>query len=132
MKLDRKCLFGGVYDSSLLFHHVRRPLLVEASSQLQLRTQAERRRCRHARASQLLVIEVPRRDVRRPLELSAQGFCGAEMVDSVAEQPIATFKSAWGGQGLLTMAGGETFHLVCKGWWRPVWSVIAENGQTVL
>ena len=32
----------------------------------------------------------------------------------------------------MTLAGGETFHLVCKGWWRPVWSVVAENGQPLL
>ena len=61
-----------------------------------------------------------------------KGFCGAEIVDSVSEQPIGTFKSAWGGQGRLTLAAGETFHLVCKGWWRPVWSVVAENGQPLL
>lgn len=60
------------------------------------------------------------------------GFCGAEIIDSVSEQPIATFKSAWGGQGFLTFVGGERFHLVCKGWWRPVWSVVAENGQPLL
>jgi hypothetical protein len=61
-----------------------------------------------------------------------KGFCSAEIVDSVSEQPIATFKSAWGGQGLLTFADGETFHVECKGWWRPVWSVVAENGQPLL
>ena len=61
-----------------------------------------------------------------------RGFCGAEIVDSVSKQPIATFKSAWGEQGLLTLAGGETFHLVCKGWWRPVWSVVGESGQPLL
>jgi len=61
-----------------------------------------------------------------------RGLCGAEIVDSVSEQPIATFKSAWGGQGLLTFAGGETFHLACKGWWRPVWSVVAESSQPLL
>jgi len=57
---------------------------------------------------------------------------GAEIVDTVSEQPIATFKSAWGGQGTLTFADGEKFHVECAGWWHPVWSMVAENGQWVL
>jgi len=57
---------------------------------------------------------------------------GAEIVDSVSEQPIASFKSVWGGRGILTFADGETFHVECKGWWHPVWSVVADGGQLVL
>ncbi len=57
---------------------------------------------------------------------------GAEIVDSVSEKPIATFKSAWGGRGILTFADGQAFHLECKGWWHPVWSVLAESGELIL
>jgi hypothetical protein len=62
------------------------------------------------------------------------GFCrtGAEILDSASRQPIATLKCAWGGRGTLTFADGQTFHLECKGWWRPVWSVLTPNGQLVL
>ena len=55
---------------------------------------------------------------------------GAEIQNSATRQPIANFKSSWGtGGGLLTFADGQIFQLKCSGWWRPVWSVLAENGQ---
>ena len=57
---------------------------------------------------------------------------GAQILDSSSQQQIATFKSKWGGGGTLTFADGQTFQLSCKGWWRPIWSVIGENGQPVL
>jgi hypothetical protein len=58
---------------------------------------------------------------------------GAEIVDPATQQPIASFKSSWGtGGGDLTFADGQIFQLKCSGWWRPVWSVIAETGATLL
>ena len=57
---------------------------------------------------------------------------GAEIVDAVTEQPLATFKSGWSNRGTLTFADGQVFHIDCKGWWRPVWSVTTESGQPVL
>ena len=57
---------------------------------------------------------------------------GARILDSATQQPIATLKSSWGSGGTLTFADGQTFHLKCKGWWRPVWSVIANSGETLL
>lgn len=57
---------------------------------------------------------------------------GSEIVDAASDQPIARFKSSWGGGGVLTFADGQTFHLECKGWWRPVWTVSADSGQAVL
>jgi hypothetical protein len=57
---------------------------------------------------------------------------GAQILDSTSQQQIATFKSKWGSGGALTFADGQTFHLRCKGWWRPVWSVIAESGEPLL
>ena len=56
---------------------------------------------------------------------------GAEIVDA-SQQTIAALKSAWGSGGTLTFADGQTFRIQCEGWWRPVWSVIAESGQPVL
>ena len=32
----------------------------------------------------------------------------------------------------MSFADGQTFHMACKGWWRPIWSVIAENGLPVV
>jgi len=57
---------------------------------------------------------------------------GAEVFDSASHQSIAAFKSEWGGGSTLTFADGQSFRLQCKGWWRPVWSVIGEAGQPVL
>jgi hypothetical protein len=57
---------------------------------------------------------------------------GAEVFDSATQQPIATLKSEWGGGSTLVFADGQSFRLQCKGWWRPVWSVIGEAGQPVL
>ena len=57
---------------------------------------------------------------------------GAQIVDS-SQQHVATFKSGWGGGGgTLSFADGQTVHLQSKGWCRPVWSVIAETGETLL
>jgi hypothetical protein len=57
---------------------------------------------------------------------------GTEILDSASQQPVARFESGWNGGGTLTFADGQTFHLECKGWWHPVWSVIGEDGQAVL
>jgi len=57
---------------------------------------------------------------------------GAEVFDSASQQPIATFKAEWGGGSTLTFTDGQSFRLQCKGWWRPVWSVIDEAGQPVV
>jgi hypothetical protein len=57
---------------------------------------------------------------------------GAQIVDSASQQAIATLTSGWGCGGTLTFADGQTFRLECHGWWRPVWSVIAESGEPLL
>jgi hypothetical protein len=58
---------------------------------------------------------------------------GAGILDSATQQPVASFKSSWGtGGGDLTFADGQTFQLKCSGWWRPVWSVVADTGATLL
>jgi len=58
---------------------------------------------------------------------------GAQIVDFVSQKQIATFKSCWGGGGgTLTFADGQTFQLECKGWWRPVWTVITQSGENLL
>lgn len=57
---------------------------------------------------------------------------GAQIVDSASQQRIATLKSNWRGGGALTFADGQRFHLQSKGWWRPTWSVISDDGQPVL
>ena len=62
------------------------------------------------------------------------GFWGsaAEIVDSVSQQSVATFKSSWGGRGTLTFSDGEKFDFVCHGLWHPVWTVMSADGQPLL
>jgi hypothetical protein len=62
------------------------------------------------------------------------GFWGnkADILDAASQQPIASFKSAWGGKGTLIFADGQTFLVVTRGCWHPVWTVTNETGQPVL
>jgi hypothetical protein len=55
-----------------------------------------------------------------------------EVVDSRSGARIAALKPNWGGGGTLVFSDGQTFRITCRGLWRPVWSVLAENGQPVL
>lgn len=62
------------------------------------------------------------------------GFWGnkAEILEAASQQPIAHFKSAWGGKGTLTFADGQTFLVVTRGMWHPVWTVTTEAALPVL
>lgn len=62
------------------------------------------------------------------------GFWGnkAEILEAGSLQPIAHFKSAWGGKGTLTFADGQTFLVVMRGMWHPVWTVTTEAALPVL
>jgi len=59
-------------------------------------------------------------------------FGGADILDSASQPPIANFKPSWGtGGGTLTFADGHTFQLKVEGWWRPVWSVLSQSGESL-
>jgi hypothetical protein len=62
------------------------------------------------------------------------GFWGnkAEILDAASQQPIANFKSAWGGKGTLIFSDGQTFFVVTRGIWHPEWAVTTDTGQPVL
>jgi hypothetical protein len=62
------------------------------------------------------------------------GFWGnkADIFDTASQRPIASFKSAWGGKGTLTFADGQTFFVVTRGCWHPVWTVTTDTDQAVL
>lgn len=62
------------------------------------------------------------------------GFWGSkgEIRDAASDKPIATFKWGWGDKGALTFADDQTFLIVTRGCWHPVWSVTTETGQPVL
>ena len=62
------------------------------------------------------------------------GFWGnrGDIVDGASQQKIAAFKWGWGGKGTLTFADGQTFHVLTRGCWHPIWSVTTEAGQSVL
>lgn len=57
---------------------------------------------------------------------------GSDIVESGSQPAMATFKCSLAGRGTLTFADGQKFDFVCHGLWRPVWSVMSENGQPVL
>lgn len=58
---------------------------------------------------------------------------GLQILDPTSARKIATFTSVWGGGGgTLTFADGESFSLECDGWWRPVWQVASQTGETLL
>jgi hypothetical protein len=56
---------------------------------------------------------------------------GAEILNATSGQALASFKGDWGSRGVLTFAGGQAFHLACKGWWRPLWTVSTQAGQPI-
>ncbi len=56
----------------------------------------------------------------------------AQILDTTSQQQIATFRSVWGGGGVLTFGEEQTFHLECQGWSHPVWSIKAGSGQIAL
>jgi hypothetical protein len=62
------------------------------------------------------------------------GFWGnkADIFDAASQRVIASFKSAWGGKGTLTFADGQTFFVVTRGCWHPVWTVTTDTDQAVL
>jgi hypothetical protein len=55
-----------------------------------------------------------------------------EIIDANSGVRIAGLKPNWGGGGTLVFFDGQTFRLTAKGFFRPVWSVLAEGGQPVL
>ena len=57
---------------------------------------------------------------------------GSEIVDSISGAQIAILKPNWSGGGALDFSDGLTFRLTSKGFWRPVWTVLAASGQPVL
>jgi hypothetical protein len=56
----------------------------------------------------------------------------AEIIDAVSNTQIATLKPKCDGGGTLVFSDGQAFRITCKGFWRPVWTVFADNGQPVL
>jgi hypothetical protein len=57
---------------------------------------------------------------------------GTEIADSTSGTRIAVFKPNWSGAGTLVFTDGLTFRITCKGFWRPVWTVLTDGGQPIL
>lgn len=57
---------------------------------------------------------------------------GTEIVDSSSNAAIAVFRPNWTGGGSLVFSDGQIFRISTKGFWRPVWTVLADTGQPVL
>lgn len=60
------------------------------------------------------------------------GFLRTEIIDSATQQRIGEFKPSWSGGGTLRFLDGQTFHITCKGLWRPLWTVSPESGEPFL
>src|SRR5215831_20789726 len=62
------------------------------------------------------------------------GFWGnkGEILNVASQLQIAVFKFGWGGKGDLVFADGQTFLVVTRGCWHPVWTVTTESGDPVL
>jgi hypothetical protein len=57
---------------------------------------------------------------------------GMEISDASTNAPIAKLKpNLWGG-GVLVFSDGESFKIISKGVWRPVWSVLTRHGQPLI
>jgi hypothetical protein len=60
------------------------------------------------------------------------GYATTEIMEEPGAHPVAQFKPNWLGGGSLSFSDGERFQLVAKGFWRPVWSWINDQGQKLL
>lgn len=60
------------------------------------------------------------------------GLASTQIRQEPGARLIAQFKANWLGGGMLTFADGQQFRLPTKGFWRPVWSWINKEGQTLL
>src|SRR5262245_48859532 len=54
---------------------------------------------------------------------------GSEIVDSNSDTRIAVLKPNLSGGGVLKFSDGSTFRITSKGSWRPLWTLLADNGQ---
>jgi hypothetical protein len=57
---------------------------------------------------------------------------GMEIVNSNYGTRIAILKPNWSSGGTLAFSDGLTFRLISRGFWWPVWTVLADSGQPVL
>lgn len=55
-----------------------------------------------------------------------------EILDSNSHTRLAVFKPNLSGAGRLDFSDGKTYRITAKGFWRPAWTVLADNGQPIL
>ena len=63
---------------------------------------------------------------------SGAGLGTTQILQQPDAQPIAEFKANWLGGGMLIFADGRQFQLTTKGFCRPVWSWIDNQGRKLL
>lgn len=68
----------------------------------------------------------------RTWSFQRSSFFRTEILEAPGARPVAQFKANWIGGGTLIFHDGERFQLVAKGFWRPVWSWINDQGGKVL
>lgn len=57
------------------------------------------------------------------------GLANTQILQQPGDRPVAGFKANWLGGGMLTFADGRQFQLTTKGFCRPVWSWIDDQGR---
>ncbi len=60
------------------------------------------------------------------------GCAQTEIVEEPGSHPVAQFKTNWLGGGTLIFNDGQRFQLVSKGFWRPVWFWVNDQGQKLI
>jgi hypothetical protein len=57
---------------------------------------------------------------------------GGEVVYAMSDTPVAVWRENWRGGGTLIFGDGEKFRVAASGCWRPVWTVLADDGEPIL
>lgn len=60
------------------------------------------------------------------------GLGSTQILQQPGDRPVAMFNANWLGGGMLTFADGRQFQLTTKGFCRPVWSWIDDQGHKLL
>jgi hypothetical protein len=57
---------------------------------------------------------------------------GSEITNTNSDEPIAAYKTRWGGSGTLSFADGQIYRVQYEGFWRPTLTVGVEGGPTII
>jgi hypothetical protein len=61
-----------------------------------------------------------------------RGCARTEILEEPDSRPVAQFRANWLGGGTLIFHDGRQFQLVCKGFWRPLWFWVDDQGRKLI